>query len=120
MDRLEKMYYGIYRILENDFDEKEYLLVKKTDKEKLGQKRIEILDNYYGINQEKKSVQELAVMYHTTYEKMLSSLRDAKEFAMNLYTNRNKTIKIDPSLYRKYIEDPRFQFTEEARNLLKL
>lgn len=47
-------------------------------------------------------------------------LRDAREYANNLYVGRSSTIKIDKTKYHKYILDPRFSLTKESRNILKL
>ena len=120
LEKLEMMYYGIHKMLENKFNDKKYLFVKENYSEKLGEERIKILDLYYGINESKKTIQEIADIYGLTYLKMHGKLRDIREFAMNLYANRNSTINIDKTLYHKYILDKRFPLTPESRKVLQL
>lgn len=54
VDKLQCIYYGIHKVFENNFNKEKYLVVRNKYNSKLGEKRIEILDLYYGVNGEKK------------------------------------------------------------------
>lgn len=120
INRLEKMYYGINNYFENDFDIEKYKIVRDKYKDKLDINRIKILDVYYGFNMEKGTIDDIALMLGISYKKAHGITRDAREFAINLYANRNITLDINKELYIPYILNQNYEFTEENRKILKM
>lgn len=120
IERLEKIYFKIYKYLDNSFNQERYLEVKAKYGDKLSSERIKILDMFYGVGQEEVSIKDMAVMYGYTYVKMHGIVRDAREYAMSLYYNKTTTLFLDKSLYSKYILSYDYDFTDETRYILKL
>jgi len=120
INSLEKMYYGINNYFENDFDIEKYKIVRDKYQDKLGINRIKILDIYYGFNVEKGTIDDIAMMLGISYKKAHGITRDAREFAINLYANRNITLDINKELYIPYILNQNYEFTEENRKILKM
>lgn len=120
INQLEKMYYGINSYLENDFDIEKYKIVREKYKDKLGNDRIKILDIYYGFRKEKGTISDIASMLNLDYVKAHGMTRDARQFAINLYANRNSSIDIDKQNYIPYLFDDNYEFTDEARKILKM
>ena len=117
IDKLEMIYYGIYRFYELSLDIEKYLDIKEKYIEKIGSERIKILDLYY---LEKKSIQEIANMFNYPYEKTHDILRKGRKKVINIYTNQTRENHIDKTLYHKYILNPNFQMTKENRKILYL
>lgn len=119
--KLQLIHFGLDNLYQNKFNVKSYLKVRNKYADKIGEKRLYLLDLYCGVNNKSlKTIGELAEEYNVSYRVMHDWLRDAREFVMNLYANRNSTVDINKSMYHKYILDPRFQMIPESRKILKL
>lgn len=119
IDRLERLYYGIYRILDNNFNKEKYLYVKENYGDKLTTQRIKILDMAYGVDGVVYSIQEIADYLGVDYIKGHDLISDAREYCINLYANRSNRIDIDKSIYIPYL-DSKYDFTVETRSILKM
>lgn len=120
INQLEKMYYSINRYLENDFDIEKYKIVREKYKDKLGKDRIKILDIYYGFRKEKGTISDIASILNIDYAKAHGMISDARQFAINLYTNRNNSIDINKEVYIPYLFNKNYEFTDETRKILKM
>ena len=120
ISKLEKMYFNIYKFNENNFSKEKYKKVRKKYKDKLGTKKCELLDLYYGIEDTPKTIMEIAKIYDEDYIKIHDLIRDAKTYAMNIYYNRNISLNLDKKIYIPYIKNKMYEYTEETRELLKL
>ncbi|MBR6820720.1 MAG: sigma-70 family RNA polymerase sigma factor [Bacilli bacterium] len=120
IERLEKIYFKIFRLLDNSFDKERYLEVKNKYREKLSEDRIKLLDLFYGVDGEEVKIIEMAEMFNMDYNKIHDLVRDAREYAISLYYNRTNTLDIDKSIYHKYIFDYSYDFTNETRSILKM
>ena len=63
----------------NSFEQK-YKKVRKKYKDKLGTKKCELLDLYYGIEDTPKTIMEIAKIYDEDYIKIHDLIRDAKTY----------------------------------------
>ena len=116
VDRLEAMYYKINNMNYNNFNKNKYVSVRN----KLSKDRIELLDMFYGIGIKEMSITEIAEATNQTVIKTHDLIRDARNYAINLYTNRSLRIDIDKELYKPFVLNNLYEFTEETRNILKL
>lgn len=119
IDRLEKLTFGVFNILENTFNKEKYLEVKKNYRNRLTSERIKFLDLFYGVPDKKYTIREIADMYNMDYIRCHDIISDAREYCINLYNNMTNRLDIVKSLYTPYLH-PRYDFTEEARTILKM
>ena len=117
IDRLEMIYYGIYKFYELSLDINKYIEIKEQNPEQIGNERIRILDLYY---LEKKSIQEIADNFNYSYDKTHDILKNARKKVISIYTNQTRENHFDKTLYHEYILNPNFQMTEENRKILYL
>ncbi len=117
IDRLEMIYYGIYKYYELNFDIKKYLEIKEKYKQEIGKNRIKILDLFYI---EKKSIQEIADIIQNSYDKTHDMLRNARKKVINIYTNQTQKKLFNKNLYSKYILNPNFLMSNDNRKILYL
>lgn len=120
IERLEKMYYHINDLLSNDFNKEKYLMVRGKKSRNMTKERIQLLDLFYGVDCEAKAIAEIADYFGWNYVKTHALVRDARDYAINLYTNRTLKLEVDKEIYRKYIEDLHYEFTNEGREILKM
>ena len=113
IDRLEAMYYKINNMNYNNFNKDKYLSIRN----KLSKDKQELLDMFYIDNM---SITDIAEKINKTIIKAHDLIRDARNYSINLYTNRSLRIDIDKELYKPYILNNLYEFTDETRNILKL
>lgn len=120
IDILERSYYHIYEFFENDFTKENWLKVKEKYFDLFTEKRIEVLDLYYGVEGKSYTISELAEKFNMDYIKMNDFCSGARDLAIKLFSGIKNKIDIDKSLYVPYITDLHYDFTPETRYILKL
>ncbi len=103
LSKIERSYYSILKYFEMSFTKEMYLSIRDTEYKALGDKRIKILDMYFGVNGPTYSIKEIASKLNVDYEKFLSDLRTIRRYAITLYNGEIKTINIDKNIYGKYL-----------------
>lgn len=120
IDKLEKIHYGVLGILENSFDLKKYLSVKKQYYDKLGVERIKILDMYYGVNGY-YSLKDIADELGIPYLEAHSKVRKSREFAISIYINHSGSINLlSKNKYLPYLKNKNFELTDDNREIVRL
>ena len=119
IEKIEKIYFNIDNFLENNLTKEKYISVKNDNPGALTDRRIEIMDLVYGVNGVKLGISEIAKLYNEDYIKMLDFIRSTREYIINLYMNRNSSLKIDFNVYIPYILDSNIDFTDETRTVLR-
>lgn len=117
VNRLEMLHYGIYKILENNFNKDKYLIVKEKYGNRFTPEKLAVLDLYYGVGGRRYTVKEITQMYGYNYLRGHDLLSDARESCINLYSNRGNRLEIDKQLYIPYL-DKKYEYTEETRSIL--
>lgn len=120
IDRLERIYYNIYSYFENSFTLSEYKKFRKKYINSFSEKRIELLDLFYGFSGRAYSIFELAEMYKIDYIKMHDAISDARESAIILYCGFSNRLDIDKRKYIPYVKNRIYEFTEETRTALTM
>ena len=120
IDRLERVYFNIYRYFDNNFTRSDYLSFREKYIDKFSKERIELLDLYYGYSKEPLTILEIAKMYDMDYIKLHDKISDAREAAILMYSGFTQKLDIDKTLYIPYIMDSAYYFTDETRAVLKL
>ncbi len=120
IDRLEKLYYNIFRYFDRNFNKEDYLKFKVDFPDRLDQRRIEVLDLYYGVNDRSWSISEIAEKYGMDYIKMHDYISDAKNAAIMIHIGRSNRLDIDKNVYIPYITDYAYEFIPETREILSL
>ncbi len=121
IDRLERSYYHILRFFDNTFTKEMYEEVKKKYSDQFSPMRLIILDMYYGVGKEVYTISEIATSLGIDYIKAHDLCRDARNFAIKLYSGiTNYRITIDKKNYKKYITNPKYYFVKETRDILEM
>lgn len=116
VEKLERLYFNINRLLENNFNKEKYLTVR----DKLNENQIKYLDLFYGVEKEALTIIQISEMFKSDYIKTHDAVRNAREAAINFYCNRRIKKQVDKNLYIPYVTFKGYEFTEETRNLLKM
>lgn len=119
INRLERLYYGIFRILENNFNREKYLFVKENYYDRLPEKKFEMLDLFFGVNGKRYTIQEIAGIYKMDYIKAHDYISDGRDSCMRLYASRGNRLELDKKLYIPYLDDI-YEYTDETRKILKM
>ena len=121
IDRIERSYYHILNFFDNTFTKEMYEEVKKKYKDQFTPLRLIILDMYYGVNKEVYTISEIATALGIDYIKAHDLCRDARNFAIKLYSGMTSyRITIDKKNYKKYITNPKYYFVKETRDILDM
>lgn len=120
IEKLEYIYYGIYRLSNSLIDKDRYLLIREKNLHKLNEEKRKLLDLYYGVGIKKMSLDELAIFYGLKKSKIKKLIQNAKEYVINVCSNNNLSTSIDKSLYVDYVLDLRFILSDDLRHILKL
>jgi len=112
--------YNIYGILQNDFNKERYLRVKRDFPRKLSERRVFLLDMFYGVNGKALSIKEISELLQEDYLRIHGEIRGARDFAIKLDTVNNYSLNIDFATYKPFVLDRKYIFTEETRMILKL
>lgn len=120
IDRLERLYYNIYRFADGNFTKKEYLIFREKYKDKFNKERLDLLDLYYGINGKKLGIQEIACKYGIDYIKVHDVISRARDAAIMMYRGLNNKLDINKELYIPYVDNKIYEFTPETREVLHL
>lgn len=113
ISKIERSYYSILKYFDLNFTKEMYLLIRDSNYKSLGDKRVKILDMYFGVNGPTYSPKEIALKLNLDYEKFLNDFRTIRQYAIELYTEIERTINIDKKLYSKYV-------TEDTKCLLPI
>lgn len=117
--RLEEIYYHVPKITTLSLSKEEYQKARIDFQDKISPEHKEILDMYYGIGTEKKTIAELASYYQISNDLMRAKLLNRREAVKNLYVTGGKRISCDAKIYRKYILDPQYRLSNETREVLQ-
>lgn len=119
-DRLEKLYYNVNNFLDNGFNKVKWLSIRDRYKERHTELRVRLLDLFYGVNCEPMTIKEIAKLYpDQTYIKVHDMVSDAREAAINMYTNKKHKIEITKEDYLPYLAD-KYEYTDETRKILTM
>ncbi len=119
INRLEKLHYGIHRILENNFSKQKYLTVRDKFAKNNDQEKVDMLDLYYGINGKRYTITEIAKLYGYEYLKTHDIVSSGRDSCISLYANRSNNLEIDKELYIPYLAY-QYEYTEETRKILRM
>lgn len=117
--RLERSYYHIFEYFENNFTKEAWLKVKVKYRERFSDEKIEMMDLYFGIRGEPLSRKEIAKKFNMSRIDFNHSFEPTIMYAMRLYSGLGRNIEINKELYIPYVEDPRYSFVTETRQLLR-
>ena len=119
--KLEMIHYNIYLLNENSFTKEKYLSIKASLSKKLPKSKIELLDMFYGVGYELPfSIKEISEMLNENYLKVHGKVRTARDTAIKLYIQKTRSLNLNSNLYLPFLNNERYEFTEETRRLLKL
>lgn len=118
--KLLMIYYNIHGLWKNTFTKERYLEVKKKYKNKLTERRILLLDLFYGVDGLPMRIKDIAEFLDGDYIKIHDEIYTAREFVISLDTFGSMYIDIDCNVYKPYILDKRYTLTDETRYILKL
>ena len=82
--KLLMIYYNIHGLWKNTFTKERYLEVKKKYKNKLTERRILLLDLFYGVNGLPMRIKDIAKFLGEDYIKIHDEIYTAREFAISL------------------------------------
>ena len=120
VNALEKSYYNINAYFQNEFTKENWLEVREKYRYRFTDFRVEVLDLFYGVNTKPYSLKELSEKYNMDPIKMHDIYSNARDLAINLFYGINLNIHIDKSIYAPYIDDIKYNYTEETRRILRL
>lgn len=118
--KLEMLYFGIDKLFTDRVTKKEYLEVKDKYLSKLTDRRIKLLDLYFGINDNPIDATKIAQLLGEEESKTSKEIYTAIEYVRSLYYSRSKGINIDKNKYLPYVLEKKYEFTDETREVLKL
>lgn len=119
ISRLERLHYGIYKILENNFNKDKYLIVKEKYGNRFTPEKIAVLDLFYGVGGRRYSIAEIVKMYGYNYTRGHDLISDARDSCISLYSNRGNRLEIDKKLYIPFL-DNKYEYTPETREILHM
>lgn len=119
MYRLESMYFNISKYNEYNFTKEKYESMRYKALKLLSVDKIDVLDKYYGVNQDPMSIKEIASSKGISYGAAKDLIRDSRIAAAFIYVNRNKQKYIEPEYYVPYILDEDFDLPDLTRNIMR-
>lgn len=120
MTKLEILYFGINKLFGNGMNKDKYLIVKKKYFKKLGQRRIEVLDLYYGVDKERLTPKEIALLLNEDVRKIHGEIYSAIDYLDSLYNHNFKERSINFKTYLPFLLDRKYTFSDDIRKVLQL
>lgn len=119
-DKLLALYFGFRSYRNYNFNREKYLEIRNKCLLKLDERAIQVLDNFYGYRTGKNlTQQELADSLGMTLEEVKPLLRTSKRQAGNIYMDLSNTLKINFSIYRRYLSENPIYFDDTAMMVVK-
>lgn len=111
--------FGIAHFFEQQITLDQINKVKKKSPTLLSEDEQYLVDNYYGNGVPKKTYQELANELGKEYQEIHDIIRKLRRKVITNYFNLNQGIKDIPTdKIKKYISDPRYEFSKENRDIM--
>jgi len=118
--KLELLYFKINNLFHDRVTKEMYLFIKSKFSNKLAQRRIKLLDMYFGCNNEPLTILEISRKLDEDYNKIKGEIFTSLDYIQNLYNNRNKDRNINYDIYKPYVLDNKFEFSCDVRAVLEL
>jgi len=118
--KLERLYFGIEDIFAYTLTKSQYLKVLELYPEEVNTEKRELLDLYYGVNGEAKTIAEISNLYKISEEEMRTIIWGIRRHLLSLYSKIDGKINADKNTYISYILDKKYELNSEVREVLKL
>lgn len=99
--------------------------VIERDEEVLNSREKDLVFKFYGIDEEKLSIDSIANCYHESYDKIHDEIANLRERLLKKYYNISEYKKDSLSdenriLYKTYMENAQYEFSDEGRKIFSM
>ncbi len=120
INRLERIYYRIDKVFEVSITKEQYIKIVNEYNNQIPEDIINLLNGYFGVRTQKLTISQLAQKYQVSEEEMSGIIFEAKSKLQTIYTNRNRQIHIEKSVYAPFVIDRKYEYSKDTREALDL